>query len=81
MFRESSEDYVRALRLLDNFYTLDDEPNIPDGISDHLDGFGLSYDCNGFRGVYGYALSAVRGTLAAVDCLVNSQCKVIPTLF
>ncbi|KAH9284286.1 Histone deacetylase 8 [Echinococcus granulosus] len=71
-----SEDYIKALQLLDSFYTLDDEPNIPDDISEHLNGFGLSYDCNGFRGVYGYALSAVRGTLAAVDSLVDSQCKI-----
>lgn len=81
MFLYASEDFVRALQLLDKYYALDDEPAIADDESELLDTFGLSYDCHGFKGVYSYALSAVRGTLAAVDSLIDSQCKVIHGIF
>ncbi|KAM3176735.1 hypothetical protein ACTXT7_005934 [Hymenolepis weldensis] len=70
------EDYVTTLQLLDEYYESDDEPKIPDDVSEVLDEYGLSYDCHGFKGVYGFALAAVRGTLAAVDCLINSQCQI-----
>lgn len=67
---------------MDEYYESDDEPKIPDDVSEVLDEYGLSYDCHGFKGVYGFALAAVRGTLAAVDCLINSRCQVnCPLLF
>lgn len=72
-----SEDYIKALQLLDEYYASDDEPKIPNDVSEIFDDYGLTYDCHGFRGVYSYALSAVRGTMAAVDCLIKSQCQVI----
>nr|CDS28607.1 histone deacetylase 8 [Hymenolepis microstoma] len=72
-----SEDYVHFLRLLDKYYESDDEPKIPDDISESFDEYGLSYDCHGFKGVFSFALAAVRGTLAAADCLINSQCQIV----
>ncbi|VUZ50084.1 unnamed protein product [Hymenolepis diminuta] len=71
-----SKDYVTTLQLLDEYYESDDEPKIPDDVSEVLDEFGLSYDCHGFRGVYSFALAAVRGTLAAADYLINSRCQI-----
>lgn len=65
------------MRQLDEYFEFDDDPKFPDEFSEALDDYGLSYDCYGFRGVYKYALSAVQGTLGAVDCLINSQCQVI----
>ncbi|VDD81736.1 unnamed protein product [Mesocestoides corti] len=70
------KDYIEALQFLDDLHSENEEPDVTDDVSEFLDNFGLSYDCQGFPGVYEYALSAVRGTLAAVDCLINSQCRV-----
>ena len=57
-------------------YEIEEDPIISDRVSATLDEYGLSYDCHGFRGVYNYAISAVGATLAAVDALVESRCKV-----
>lgn len=76
IFSHFSQDYIDALKLLDSYYSTSDETDIPDKISDVLETFGLDYDCQGFQGVFDYALSAVRGTLAAVDSLINKECLV-----
>ncbi len=75
-FTYFSQDYIKALQILDSYYSANEDPDIPDNICDALESFGLSYDCQGFPGVYDHAISAVRGTLAAVDCLIERQCKV-----
>lgn len=71
-----SLNYVEALRILDKYYENNDDPNIPDDVMSSLEDYGLAYDCQGFPGVFDYAMAAVRGTMAAVDCLVNRQCQV-----
>ncbi|VDL98977.1 unnamed protein product [Schistocephalus solidus] len=71
-----SHDFLESLRLLDGYYADDADPDIPDDVMDSLEEYGLAYDCQGFPGVYDYALSAVRATLAAVDALLNRKCQV-----
>uniref|UniRef100_A0A0X3P5Q6 histone deacetylase n=2 Tax=Schistocephalus solidus TaxID=70667 RepID=A0A0X3P5Q6_SCHSO len=71
-----SHDFLESLRLLDGYYADDADPDIPDDVMDSLEEYGLAYDCQGFPGVYDYALSAVRATLAAVDALLKRKCQV-----
>ncbi|VDN09010.1 unnamed protein product, partial [Dibothriocephalus latus] len=66
---------MESLRLLDGYYADDTDPDIPDDVMDSLEEYGLAYDCQGFPGVYDYALSAVRATLAAVDALLHHKCQ------
>ncbi|KAL3317876.1 Histone deacetylase 8 [Cichlidogyrus casuarinus] len=67
-----SEEYIR--RFLDFARSYEEALDSSVLLNDSLEEFGLSYDCSGFEGVYSYAMSSVRGTIAAVDALLKNQC-------
>lgn len=71
-----SMEYVDALRKLQSIYLKNRENDLTSEEEAYFDSFQLVYDCPGFVGVLDYALSAVQGSLAAVDALIHHHCRV-----
>lgn len=54
----------------------EEDTNIDFENEEMFETFGLNYDCSGFPGVFDYAVTVVKGSLAAANALTNRQCQV-----
>ncbi|CAL8079203.1 unnamed protein product [Calicophoron daubneyi] len=71
-----SADYLDSLYKLQEIYQARSEPEISQSDEELFDSYGLSYDCPGFATVFDYAVSTVRGSLAAADALIKGYCSI-----